>query len=298
MTAPRRVVPGTTLLITRRCLNRMFLLRPSTLTNQVVGFVLAVMAERYEIAVHAYCVLSNHLHLVLTDVKGNSPAFMRDFCGVLARSLNAMHGRWENFWAPGSYSAVTLVSPADVLDKVAYVLANPAAAGLVQTGARWPGLWSAPERIGGATIHVKRPKHFFRAEGPMPEVARLQLTCPPGFASVEAFREALGAKVAELEREAARKLSDEGRTFLGVAKVLAQRPEARPATGEPRRGLSPRIAARDKWRRIEAIGRLKGFLASYRAAWEAFVRGARRTVFPHGTYWMRVTYGASCAPAG
>jgi hypothetical protein len=41
---------------------------------------------------------------------------------------------------------VKLVSARDIVDKTAYVLANPVAAGLVASGSAWPGLWSAPER--------------------------------------------------------------------------------------------------------------------------------------------------------
>jgi putative transposase len=298
MTAPRRVLPAATLMLSRRCLNRMLLLRPSKLTNQLFSFILAVVAERYGIEVHCFCVLSNHFHLVATDPLGTSPAFMRDLCALVARSFNALHGRWENLWAPGSYSAVALLTPDDVLDKMAYVLANPAAADLVQHGSEWPGLWSAPAQIGGAPIRIDRPRHFFREEGPMPGYARLQLSCPCGFDSAEDFRAELERRVAALEDEAARKRKEKGGTVLGAKKVLAQKPHARPAFGEPRRGLNPRIAARDKWKRIEAIGRLKEFLHSYRAAWAAFTRGARDALFPHGTYWMRIAYGAVCAAPG
>ena len=144
MTAPRRIVKGTTYLITRRCFDRMFLLRPSALTNAVFEYALAMTAQRYGIQLHAYCVLSNHWHCVLTDPRGKLPKFQRDLGSIVARALNAAHGRWESFWAPGSYSAVALQTAEDVLDKMAYVLANPVAAGLVRQGAEWPGLWSAP----------------------------------------------------------------------------------------------------------------------------------------------------------
>jgi hypothetical protein len=43
---------------------------------------------------------------------------MRYLNQFVARTLNAAHGRWENFWAPGSYSAVRLVSPEDVVVSV------------------------------------------------------------------------------------------------------------------------------------------------------------------------------------
>ena len=298
MTAPRQVLRTPTYLLTRRCSERRFYLRPSKAVNDIIRYILAVAAQRHGVAIHAFCVLSNHLHCVATDVKGNLPGFEQYLDSLIARAINALHGHWESFWAPGSYSAVKLLDPGDVLAKIAYVLANPVAAGLVRRGAEWPGLWSAPEEMGAGPVVVKRPDHFFRANGKMPATATLELVCPPGFESVEAFRRELVHAVTALEDEAARELAAQGRSFLGAHRVLAQNPGARPAPGEPRRELNPRIAGRDKWKRIEAIGRLKDFLKAYRAAWLEFTRGVRDTLFPPGTYWMRVAYGVRCGRPG
>jgi putative transposase len=265
--------------------------------NELVRYLFAVAAERHGVVLHALCVLSNHLHAVVSDPQGKLPAFEQLLDSLLARSLNSLHGRWESFWAPGSYSAVALLSPADVLAKTAYTLANPASAGLVRRGSEWPGVWSAPEQIGAGPITVERPAGFFRPKGPLPESASLEFVCPPGFESAEAFRGELVAMVTELEDQAAREV--EG-CFLGTRRVLAQRPEGRPPQGEPRRKLSPHLASRDKWKRIEAIGHLQEFLSAYRAAWLEFTAGVRSAMFPAGTYWMRVAYGVGCeafAPA-
>ncbi len=294
MTAPRQILRNRTYLLTRRCFGRMFLLRPSELTNEVFQYVLAVACERFGIMVHAYCVLSNHFHAVVSDPKGRLPAFEQYLDSLVARALNALLGRWESFWAPGSYSAVTLVEAGDVLAKMAYVLANPVAAGLVRRGSEWPGLWSSPDRIGAGALTVKKPEHFFREKGPMPETAALELTCPPGFDSVEELRRQLALEVERLEDEAARELGKRGRSFLGKFKVQAQRPEAHPPNAEPRRGLNPRIACRDKWKRVEAVLRLKSFLEAYREAWRRYADGTRDTLFPRGTYWMRVVHGVRC----
>ena len=298
MTAPRQILPAVTYLITRRCFDRMYLLRPSDLVNELFEYVLGVKAEKYGIQLHAWCVLSNHWHCVLTDREGRLPEFQRDLGSTIARALNAAHGRWESFWAPGSYSAVALQTPDDVLDKMAYVLANPVAAGLVRRGSEWPGLWSAPAAIGASARVVKRPDHYFRKEGPTPATASLKLTCPQGFGSVEALRERLTAELTRREDQAARDLAEEGRSFLGAQKVLAQNPFSRPASREPHGGLKPRVASRDKWKRLEAIGRLKRFLAEYRVAWRAFKGGARETRFPEGTYWMRLNCGVACCASG
>jgi putative transposase len=291
MTAPRQVLPGTTYLVTRRCSQRQFFLRPSRLTNEIFLYVLAVAAQRFGIKVHAFCVLSNHYHLVVTDPSARLPEFGQYLDSLTARALNRALARWENFWAPNSYSAVALATPEDVLDKAAYTLANPVAAGLVRHGKQWPGLWSDPECIGSAPLQAPRPKVFFSRKGGMPASASLKLTVPPGFGSAKAFREALAAAVTEHEVKA----TESGREFLGVAKVLAQKPNARPASAEPRRALNPRVGARDKWKRIEMLNRLVRFLTAYREAWSARQAGEANVIFPAGTYLLRVAHGVSCA---
>ncbi len=297
MTAPRQVVAGAVYLVTRRCAQREFLLRPSRAANQLLLYLLAVAARRFDVPIHAFCVLSNHLHLILSDPNALLPAFHQFLDALVARAQNASLGRWEAFWAPGSYSAVRLLSPSDVVDKTAYVLANPVAAGLVAAGSVWPGLWSAPDRIGGEGYRVNRPKHFFDPKGAMPESATLELTTPPGFESAAQFRAELELALEAGEDEARSHWHARG-GFLGVRRVLAQKPTARPAPGEPRRELNPRIAGRDKWKRIEALGRLVEFLKAYRIAWKARRAGEAAAMFPHGTYQLRVLHGVPCAGAG
>jgi REP element-mobilizing transposase RayT len=294
MTAPRRLLPGTTYLLTRRCSQRQFLLRPCAATNQVFGFLLAVAARRFDVDVHACCLMSNHVHLVVTDRSAKLPAFQRFLDSLVARAMNALLHRWEHFWAPSSYSAVALQGPGDILDKVAYVLANPVAAGLVRRGRLWPGLWLGPEH---GQLQFERPGRFFRKAGAtsLPEAAGLALTTPPGFTSAAAFHRALAARLEQRETLAELELRSSGRTFLGVAAVLAQRPTARPLHPEPRRGLSPRVACRDKWRRIQALGHLVEFLHAYRAAFQSWRAGRLDAVFPAGTYLMRVLHGVACA---
>jgi hypothetical protein len=257
-------------------------------------YLVAFAAGRHGIQVHAFCVLSNHYHLIVTDPKAELPAFQQLLDALAARALNAALRRWESFWAPDSYSAVALITPAAILEKSVYALANPVASHLVLPARRWPGLWSRPERIGGSPLKVRRPEHFFDPKGQMPETLDLQLTTPPGFTSGRAFREQLTAALSAQETLAA----SSGVGFLGRERVLSQRPFDRPLSYEPRRRLRPRVAGRNKWKRIEAVARLKDFLVAHRVALEAWREGARDVLFPAGTYGMRVAHGAECAGAG
>ncbi|HZZ83765.1 MAG TPA: hypothetical protein VFE30_04455 [Anaeromyxobacteraceae bacterium] len=292
MTAPRQVLPDTTYLLTRRCSERRFFLRPSRTTNAIFLYVLALAARMFRVRVHAFCVLSNHYHLVLTDPDGHLPAFMQYLDSLVARAMNASLGRWEGFWsADGSYSAVTQGDAGDIVRKIAYTLANPSSAGLVRSGREWPGIWSAPEQLASATLTAPRPDIFFSPA--MPESASLELALPPGFSSAEELQRLVTTAMAELEEEHRNQAPKRG--FLGRARVLAQRPFSRPALDEPRRKLNPRIAARDKWKRIEAIERLRAFLEAYRLALAELRSGVRDALFPAGTYQLRLEHNVRCA---
>jgi len=293
MTAPRAVHAGTSYLITRRCLSRMLLLRPSADVTQVFRYLLARAAKRTGVQVHAFCVMSNHYHLVVTDPQARLPEFAQYLDAFVARATNALLGRWDHFWGGHSYSAVALGSAGDIVSKVAYTLANPVAAGLVAAGHLWPGLWSKPEDF-GTTMRVRRPDHFFDKRGQQPEWEDLELRVPEGFRSAADFRAQAQAELSRQEQVA----REEHQVFLGAQRALAQRPWARPRQAEPRRGISPRVAARDRWRRVELLQRLQSFLTDYAEALRIWREGKVEPVFPAGTYLMRVAHGVACAAQG
>ena len=133
--------------MTRRCSERRFFLKPTDAVNQVFLYVLAVAARRHGVLVHAFCVLSNHYHLLVTDPEARLPAFMQYLDSLVARAVNASLGRWEGFWSSdASYSAVSHDAADDVVRKAAYVLANPVSAGLVERASEWRRSGSASPR--------------------------------------------------------------------------------------------------------------------------------------------------------
>jgi biotin-(acetyl-CoA carboxylase) ligase len=50
---------------------------------------------------------------------------------MLARSQNALRGRWENFWSSEQVCVVRLVNREDVIAKLVYTATNPVKDGLV-----------------------------------------------------------------------------------------------------------------------------------------------------------------------
>ncbi|HEX2687979.1 MAG TPA: hypothetical protein VHN14_15230 [Kofleriaceae bacterium] len=113
---PRQVLPQKFYLITRRCAQRQFLLRPDTVTNNAFLYCLIVAALRCEIDVLLPCAMSNHYHAVVYDRAGRYPEFIEYFHKLLARSQNALRGRWENFWSCEQTCVVRLADHEAVID--------------------------------------------------------------------------------------------------------------------------------------------------------------------------------------
>jgi putative transposase len=90
---------------------------------------------------------------------------------------------------------------------------------------------------------------------------------------------------------------EQGIKLLGSKAVLRQHWSDSPSTREPRRGLSPRVACRNKWARIEALQRNRAFLDQYRGARADHLAG-HAAVFPPGTWWLCRFAGLTCAEFG
>jgi REP element-mobilizing transposase RayT len=277
-------------MFTRRCSERRFFLRPDPLVTNAFWYCLGWAADKHGMVLHAAVAMSNHVHVVASDPRGVYPDFLRDFNGLLARVVNAARGRWEHFWDSNQASAVLLEDEAGQLDKVVYTLANPV--GLVEKAAGWPGATALHAVLSGKTVVAKRPEHFFRTEddgGGMPPTVEVSFLPPPLFSTLssEDYRSLVKEHVDELETEAAVARREAGTTVLGQRRILAQRWRDKPSDAEPRRQLSPNVACRDKWLRIERLQLNKLFQEVYRDARHAF-RAGLEAVFPWGTWLMRI----------
>jgi putative transposase len=281
---PRPVHPGEYYMIQRRCSERRFFLRPSEKTNNTVWYCLGHALAHTGVQLIAATVMSNHVHLVVYDKDGTIPDFLHRFHMLLARALNCALGRWENFWAVEQTSRVRLVQEDDIIAKVAYTLANPVSAQLVDTAAHWPGATSWTAMKYGRPQVATRPLKFFRDNMP----ARVTVThVIPQTMARDDFWLRVQDAVAVLESKAAAHRRDTGVRVLGRRHVCKQSQFASPTSQEPRRRLSPRVACRSKWHRIEALQRDKVFVNAYRDARSKWIENGELTMFPAGTWALR-----------
>src|SRR5262245_31315327 len=72
MSIARQIVAGRVYLVTRRCCQRTFLLRPDAATNRAFLYCMGVAAQKAQVNVLFTVAMSNHYHAGISDVHGGS----------------------------------------------------------------------------------------------------------------------------------------------------------------------------------------------------------------------------------
>jgi putative transposase len=115
------------------------------------GYYLANLAQwsrAYDIAVQAWCLMTNHVHLVLVPRREGAgvSALMRRLAGRQGRHVNRLEGRLGTLWC-GRFHCSVVDSDAYLLACLRYVETNPVRAGMVGHPGDYP--WSSyRERMG------------------------------------------------------------------------------------------------------------------------------------------------------
>jgi len=296
MSLARPIYARTTYMITRRCVERLYLLYPSELVNQIVAYALAVGQKRYKVLVHVFCVMSNHWHLIVTDILGNLPNFLRDVHAMIAKCINAATGREGALWAPGKAHWLELADPTSFLSASSYVVTNPVAAGLVRSPEEWPGLITT--RF-DQTWTVERPKDCFGKETELAEEATLRLSLPPmlGDRSIEQVQKDLDNAVAQIAENKRNDMAKRGKKFVGRSKILKGPVKEKAETTEKPRARISRIAASNEDEKAAWMQRRKLWLIAYREALTKWLEGKREVHFPSGTWHMHHVHRAIRAEA-
>lgn len=99
------------------------------------------LSAKYDCAVHAYCLMTNHIHLLLTPEDAESlPRLMRDLGQRYVQYFNRRHKRTGTLWE-GRYRSCLVESERYVLACYRYVELNPVRAGMVNHPSSY--LWSS-----------------------------------------------------------------------------------------------------------------------------------------------------------
>ncbi len=299
---PRIIVAGATTAITRRTTLRKAFLGPwHPLVTDIWLYSLAWAQQRTGVAIHHGQLVLNHEHLSVTPAAGNLPEFTHRLHNDVSRALNTLLAQ-ERYDAPREiFDArqthyMRLVDPESQARHLLYEHLNCVAAGLVDRPDRMPEHvfdWKLWQR---GPIEVERPaiKYFRRR----PEVLSLEITPPPLL--YREFGGDMDALVEQMERltaEGVRAIADRRtRPALGPRKVRRIHPWSEPRTLRETGGQPvPTFRATGRQRQIEGAIETRAFRTEYRECREKRRGGALDTVYPLGTYRMRVEHQAPVA---
>jgi putative transposase len=103
--------------------------------------LLQVNALEQQVQIHAYVLMSNHLHLLLTPLQNDSlPKMMQAVGRSYVLYFNKRHGRSGTLWE-GRYRSALIQTERYFLACMAYIDLNPVRAGMVAQAADY--LWSS-----------------------------------------------------------------------------------------------------------------------------------------------------------
>ena len=281
----RRQAPGQYYLITTRCHQARFFLRPDRNLNlAVLEWLTRAQRQLPELRILALCVMSNHLHLIVHDQKGQLAAWASYFLGNLARAVNRLRERTGTCF-DRRYSAEPILDDEALADRLVYTVTNPVTAGLCSRAEEWPGVvrfarGSRPEEIPVSWIdreQERRERGTARSRGEAPPGAERfrvegSLAIDPlptevggsGDARLLLAIEAREAELAEERRKA-------GVRPLGSARVLAQGWHSAPR--QPKSSPRPLCHAANPALRKAFREGFRAFVALFREASERLREG-------------------------
>lgn len=93
--------------------------------------------EKYSLSVLAWCLMSNHVHLLVEDPKGELSSFMHFVMTTYARHFNDRWGHVGHVFS-SRFTSVAVQSDEQLLVTIRYIIRNPSKAGLSEPGSyRW-----------------------------------------------------------------------------------------------------------------------------------------------------------------
>jgi len=102
--------------------------------------ILSDVCEKFNWAIHAYCLMTNHYHLLIETPDANLSKGMRQLNGVFTQSINRKHQRVGHLFH-GRFKAILVDKDAYLLELTRYIVLNPVRARMVDSPSEW--LWSS-----------------------------------------------------------------------------------------------------------------------------------------------------------
>ena len=244
-----RFIPegGALVEVTGRTIQGRLLLRPSQELRSITIGILARAQRLHNVKIHAFVVLSNHYHILLSV---NDSKQLADFmCYVnsnLAREAGRLYEWKEKFWGR-RYQAIVVSNEEEAqVERLDYILSNSVKEGLVDRPQDWPGAHSVDALLTGEPLEglwfdrtkeyaarVRREDFDYLKYATVEILTLDPLPCWSGL-SDDQYRERIASLVARIEAEAQARRESQGKKPLGREAILAQERTASPSVRRSR----------------------------------------------------------------
>ncbi|MDP2264470.1 MAG: transposase [Hydrogenophaga sp.] len=153
---PRLTVPGFTHHVIQRGNDRQVIVRDDD-DRQTLLSLIAENASKHRVALHAYVLMDNHFHLLLTpEMAEGVPQMMQAVGRRYVRYFNDRHHRTGTLWE-GRYRSTLIQSERYLLACMAYLDLNPVRAGMVSQPDAYP--WSSHRHYAGLATDRRLTPH-------------------------------------------------------------------------------------------------------------------------------------------
>jgi REP-associated tyrosine transposase len=108
--------------------------------------ILGEIVDHHGLELHAFCLMTNHYHLLVKDVRARASEAMRDLNGRYARWCHRRRGRRGPLF-DGRFHRTPVLDDSHFLTCVRYLALNAVEAGLCERPADWR--WSSHRALAG-----------------------------------------------------------------------------------------------------------------------------------------------------
>jgi putative transposase len=172
---PREDVAGVVHHVTARG-NRQQAIYLDDLDREIYLLLLGQAVRRQRWVCLAYCLMGNHVHLLIETPEAGLARGVQRLHGLYADTFNKRHRRSGHLFQ-GRYGAVRIDSEEQMLVTARYIARNPVEAGLCGDPGSWA--WSSHAAVAGARgapawLDVDRLLGYFATRGGVPRARYLE----------------------------------------------------------------------------------------------------------------------------
>lgn len=228
----RLELPGVPLHVIQRGVNRCPIFRDDR-DRLYYRKLLRIRSGEAGVAIHAFVLMGNHVHLLLSAGRqGAISSMMRRVGQAYAQAFNQRHGRTGALWQ-GRFKSSLVETERYLLNVMRYIELNPVRAGIVERAENYR--WSSVHKHLGFSSEPMLTPHFVYLG--LGKDADARAACWRNWLSLGTAEEELET----IRNHAAQECALGGEAFVDMVTMQMGRPAGYRPRGRPRKKAGPRL---------------------------------------------------------